>query len=256
MKRILTFLLCIALAVSMLGLVSCSDEDAKTVEKLDGKTPEELYEFSQQKLKEAKAYHVLSTQDIVISATVNGETESMTMKQTVESKINGDNSYVKTSNSEESSASMEAWYVDGVVYTTVAGAKIKKEISKDKYMQQYMGTDPSESTLLDIPESWFKDIKFEKEENSWVINFTVSGEKYTEAFGNIGLDSASINGDVSYKIYFDKNGNIEKLAASFDMQVYGASAHCDSISTITIGDVEVTAPEDADSYVSMPSIFN
>ena len=32
------------------------------------------------------------------------------------------------------------------------------------------------------------------------------------------------------------------------MLVNGVAAHCDSVSTITIGEVEITPPADADSY--------
>lgn len=245
MKRILTFLLCIALAVSMLGLVSCTGADGDTKEKLAGKTPEELYEASQQKLKDAESYYVSSTQDIVMTM---GEGASMTMQQLVESKVNGDDSYMKTNNNLSDELNMEAWYVDGVVYTNSFGQKVKANITKDRFMEQYMGADPSENTLLDIPESWFEDVKFEKSGEDWVLNFVVSGEKYTEVYENAGLTGATITGNVDYKIYFDNDGNIEKLVASFDMNVDGVNAHCESVSLITIGEVEINPPADADTY--------
>ena len=248
MKRILTFMLCIALAVSMLGLVSCTDAlggggDVK--EKLAGKTPEELYAASQQKLKDAESYYVSATQDIVMTM---GEGASMTIQQLVESKVNGDDSYLKTKNDLSSEFNIEAWYVDGVVYSNSFGQKVKASITKDKFMQDYMGADPSESTLLDIPESWFEDVKFEKADEGWVLNFVVSGEKYTQVYKNTGLTGATIIGNVDYKIYFDNDGNIEKLAASIDMLVDGITAHCDSVSIITIGEVEINPPADADTY--------
>ena len=251
MKRILTFLLCIALAVSMLGLVSCTDalgggnENGDTMEKLAGKTPEQLYAASQQKLKEAESFYVSATQDIVMTM---GEGASMTIHQLVESKVNGDNSYMKTKNDLSSEFNIEAWYVDGVVYANTFGQKVKASLSKEKFMQDYMGADPSESTLLDIPESWFENVKFEKADEGWVLNFVVSGEKYTQVYENSGLTGATIIGNVDHKIYFDNDGNLQKFVASFDINVDGVNAHCDSVSLITIADVEIAPPADADTY--------
>ena len=242
MKKILTLVLCIALLASMLSLVSCSDEN--TADTLAGKTPEELYEASQVQLREASSYTVVANQDIIMSV---GD-QSMTMKQLVESKINGDNSYVKTQNDFDSSLNMEAWYVDGTVYANAFGQKLKANITKAEYMEQYMNADPSESTLLDIPESWFENIKFEKDGEGWVLNFVVSGEKYTETFANVGMQGAVISGEVSHKVFFDADGNLVKVVTSFDMTVSGVSAHCDSISTVTIGEVAISAPADASTY--------
>ncbi len=249
MKKLLALILCIALA--LFAFASCDPStggDENLQETLNGKTPDELYEISQTKLKEATSFYVKSTQDIVMYATNGEQTQTFTITQLVESKVDGDNSYVKTSNNMDDSLNMEAWYVDGVVYGNTAGQKIKVNITKQEYMEQYMGTDPSESTLLDIPESWFENVKFENEDGVWALNFIVSGEKYTEYYENIGL-AGEINGDITYKIIFDEDGNMQKITTSFDMTISGVSAHCDSVSIVTIGDVEVTPPADADSYI-------
>ena len=233
---------------SVFALVSCnsSDDDdgsKKTVEKLAGKTPEELYELSRTKLAEATSYSVDSTQVITMTA----GTESMTMNQSVISKIDGNNSYIKTNNDMESLANIEVWYIDGMLYGSLYGQKIKAEMDKEAFMQEYMDTDPSESTLLDIPESWFENIKFEKDGDSWVLKFVVSGAKYTEVFENVGF-GGEISGNVKYNLYFDNEGNIQKMTTVFDMTMDGIQAHCDSVSYITIEQVTITPPEDADSY--------
>ena len=252
MKKFLSLLLALVLVCTMFSLVSCDQsdkdrdkdkDDEKTVETLNGKTPEELYLAAQETLKIAPSYSVESTQVITMSY----QGESMVMNQAVFNKINGDDSYVKTSNDMDSSMSMEAWYVDGVVYAAMNGMKVKANVDKEEFMQQYMGKDPSESTLLDIPESWFEDIKFEKSGDAWVLNFVVSGEEYSQYFENIGL-GGEISGNVKHKVYFDKNGNLEKVDTTFDMSVQGIDAHCVSTSIITIETVTITPPADADSY--------
>ncbi len=247
MKRILSLLLALTLAFSVFALVSCNkggDDDsgnagAGKIETLAGKTPEELYEVSKTKLAEATSYSVSTTQVITM--------EGITMNQTAISKVDGDNSYVEMTNDTTPITNMKVWYVDGMMYMDTYSGKSKCEYSKEQYMEEYMGADPSESTLLDIPESWFTDVKFEKEGESWVLNFVISAAKYNELLDNLSLNG-TISGDVVYKLYFDNNGNMTKLTTAFDMVVSGFTAHCDQVSYITVESVNVTVPADADSY--------
>ena len=245
MKKLLTLILTLVLVCTTFSLVSCNLSGSDAVEKLVGKTPEELYAASQEKLKDAKSYSVNASQVITMSQ----DGESMTMTQTVITKVNGDNSYLKSTNDQTSYANMEVWYVDGIVYASMAGMKAKAEIDIEEYRQKYMNSDPSESTLLDLPKSWFEDIKFEKEGEQWVLNFVVSGDKYTELLGNAGLGS-EVNGDVQYKIYFSADGDLEKVDTAFDMTIAGVKAHCVSTAVVTFGEVTITPPADADSYTT------
>ncbi len=251
MKKLLALILCIVLSVFAFASCNGNDTDGTGgVETLVGKTPEQLYEFSQEKLADATSYSVKATMDFVVRSTDPTQTETFTMAISSESKINGEDVYMNVYNDIEPSANMEVWYVDGVIYANSGGVKGKATVDMDAFKQQYMNIEPSESTLLDIPQSWFEDIKFEKDGDSWVLNFVVSGEKYTQVYENIGLPGATIMGDVSYKMYFDNDGNIQKLVASLDMSIgETATAHAESVSIITIGEVEITAPADADSYI-------
>ena len=250
MKKIISLLLALTLALSLLALTSCNkgdDDDngsnnSNTATTLAGKTPEELYEISKTKLEEATNYSVNASQ--VIKMTYNGE--EITTNQTVICTVSGDNSYSKIY-SDMAGMNMEVWYVDGMLYSSLAGIKTKAPMDKDAFMEEYMGADASENTLLDIPESWFKDIKFEKEDTKWVLNFVITAEKYNEILDNADI-GGEITGDVICKIYFDNEGNIEKMITTFDMTTMGVTAHCDSVAYITIGNATVTPPADADSY--------
>lgn len=243
MKRIISLLLALTLVLSMLALVSCkggdNDNDNNTVETLAGKTPRELYEFYKEQLAVATKYYVSTAQVITVS--------DVTANQTIINKLDGDNCYVEMHNDTTTAANMKIWYVDGIMYMDTSLGKSKCEYTKEQYLADYMDDDPSENTLLNIPESWFRDVKFEKENETWVLNFVISASKYNELFDNINI-GGSINGNVVYKVYFDTNGNMNKVTTSFDMTVSGSSAHCDQVSLITFDDVTITAPSDADSY--------
>lgn len=246
MKKIFAILLCVALFASMLSLVSCDkDKDGKKYsETLNGKTPAELYEFSREQLALAESYSVKTEQ--VIKMSYQGE--KMTMHQSAETKVNGDDTYMVTENDFDDSLNMESWYVDGVCYSNMFGQKVKSTISKSEYMEKYMEADPSESTLLDIPESWFEDVKFETSGKSNVLEFEVSGEKFSNFLDNIGLGGATIDGNIDFKIYFDDDGNLTKVVMEFDMLMAGAEASCVSTSYVTIEDVKITPPSDASTY--------
>ena len=243
MKRIISLLLALTLVLSMLALVSCkgsnNDNDGNTVEALAGKTPRELYELSKEKLAATAKYSIISEQVITVS--------DVTVNQTVTRKLDGDNCYFETYNDTATDANMKIWYVDGIMYMDTSQGKSKCEYTKEQYMEDYMEEDPSESTLLDIPESWFVDVKFEKEGESWVLNLVISAAKYNELLANTNLGS-TINGDVVYKVYFDTDGNMGKITTSFDMTVSGSDAHCDQVSFVTFDDFTVTAPDGAENY--------
>ena len=254
MKKLSSLLLITALLISLLAFTSCNngtDEGAEgatppesnITDTLAGQTPEQLYQSVKDQLAEAKSYVVDTRQVLVMTS---GE-ETYTVNQSVISKVNGDSNYVKTYNDMTTAANIEVWYVDGIIYSNTAAGKIKAPVDKEVFMQNYMDKDPSESTLLDIPESWFEGMNFEKETDHWVLKMTISEEKYEMYFSNVGIGT-DIMGNVQYNVHFDEEGNLEKITTVFDYSIQGITCHADSVSIVSYENVEITAPEDADSY--------
>ena len=272
MKKIFALLLTVVLAFSLVFMTSCSGEGATEngttgLETLAGKTPEQLYDASVEALAMAGSFEVTTESEIIMEMNVSGIQVDVITKQWATSKINGDDSYMKSGSTSTMMYQdqivpmgdlnpMEVWHVDGICYAISNEGKIKGELDKEKFMQDYMGKDPQESTLLNLPESWFNDIKFEAaEEGTYVLNMSVSGEEYTEYFGNVfdglGYDF-TIGDDVIYKIYFDSEGNLTKYTAEFTMSYVingvAGTADCTSVSYVDIKDVAIEAPENADSF--------
>lgn len=270
MKRIFAMLLSVVLVFSLAFMTSCGDDGNDgadgSLERLVGKTPEELYDASVEALSMAGSYEVTTENDIIMDMSVSGQEVFVVMKQSATSKINGDDTYMKSTSTSEmitmgqitplgDVAPMEVWYVDGICYSYMMGVKAKAAVDKEQFAQEYMGKDPKESTLLDLPESWFKDIKFDLADDGYVLNMVVSGEEYTQFIGNVyeelGYDLA-IDGDVDYKIFFDKDGNLTKITADFNMiyNIQGTSgtAKCNSVSKVSMKDVTVEAPANADEF--------
>lgn len=260
MKKLLALLLAMTLILSMFAFASCNkkgndDEDEEvqestnsdTVKKLAGQTPEELYASVKAKLAEASYFTVDTTQ--VIEMTYEGD--SMTMNQYVISRRHGNNEYIKTTNDMSPANNMEVWYVDGMLYAKTSAGKIKAELDKETFMQQYMGKDPGESTLLDIPESWFKGMKFEKDGEKWILKIVISEEKYEEYFANLGI-GGDLVGPLNYYLYFDKDGNLESIKTVCDYAITSTgitiTAHMESTATVSFEEYVITPPADADTY--------
>ena len=217
------------------------------VEELNGMTPEELYAHTQELMSEATSFSSETTQEIAMEA--GGS--KMTMNQSVISKQNGYDLYVKSEN-DMGAGEMEITYVDGMYYENNNGRKIKTPISVDdmeRYYSDLYGTDGSYSTaLLNIPGEWFDDLTFVKDGDHYTVTIIVPAEEYTELVGKMGISGAEFTEDVEYVIYFSEDGELEKAVTTFDLDVMGVSAHCVSVSVFELGEVTITAPADADSY--------
>ena len=252
MKKILSLLLCALLMFTMLGLVSCDDEETAgsqsgdgddAIETLGGKTPEQLYQAALDKVAGLTNYTMVATQ--VISG------GGMTMNQTVSAKMDGINVYVKSENDTEASSNMECWYVDEMLYAIASGVKVKAAISYEKFTSEYMPEGAtSEGALMNIPASWFVDTSFHQDGDIYYIEFIVSGEEYLEYFESTSL-GAYVQGvdDISYKVYFDKDGNLGDVVTELDMVTQGVSFHVVSTSTFSnINSTTITLPENTDSF--------
>ena len=142
MKKFLAMIMCAALLLSCLMLSACDEQDAQDalsdalgdiietgvpdetdengdLKTLGGKTPEQLYADAYELLSKATNFTMTSKQNI--SMVIDGE--PIDVVQNVFQKIDGDNSYFKTSGVE--GAEMEGWYVRKLAYITALTAENK-----------------------------------------------------------------------------------------------------------------------------------
>ena len=271
MKKFLAIVMCAVLLLSCLMLSACDEQDVQDalsdalgdiietgvpdetdengdLKTLGGKTPEQLYADAYELLSKATNFTMTSKQNI--SMVIDGE--PIDVVQNVFQKIDGDNSYFKTSGVE--GAEMEGWYVDGVVYAQHAGEKVKATVSKEDYYKNFLGSDANETKIFNIPESWFVDIAIKQEGEEYYILFSVSGDEYSELIQNANFN-ASVAENVDYKVYFTKDGKILRMVTDFSINVDGvvATTHAESIFE-NVGTTEpITAPADADSYTDVTS---
>ena len=257
MKKRISLLLTAVLSLSLLAgsMTACSD-DLQQSPTLDGKTPAEAYAASLEAINTAADYEMNSVQDIKMKITANGETTNQNTHQNIIQQVKGENAYCKISSDY---LDIEAWYVDGVLYSSAMDFKYKVTMSLDEYMEQMQSS--GAASLMELPEKLFKDQKFVTEDGKQCLKFVIKGEEYLglvdNALGSLGdtVDEMKI-GDVSYTVYFNDKGEIDSIvtdfSASFTMQGVEASAEYHTVSTVSIGGVgEIIAPADADSYTDM-----
>lgn len=219
---------------------STPDSKPSQIEDLNGKTPEELYAAALESVKGLTNYEMTTTQ--VITMTYQGM--SIPMTQVVVSKMDGQNIYLETTNDFESSQNMTAWYVDEWFYVIQENVNAKANITYQEMQEKYMPEGAtSDGALMNIPENWFKDIKFMKDGDKYYIELVVSGEEYLEYMQSTALGN-QLQGvdDVIYRVYFDANGNLGDVVTEFAFAMDGG-IDCYAVSTATIENIGTTVIE-------------
>jgi len=119
----------------------------------------------------------------------------------------------------------------------------------------------NEEKILNMPESWFKDVGFtENEDGTYSIRVLLEGDRVEEVIGRLGIaDMAALGmelSDLCYDIVLDAEGNFVKIVYTFrlTMDVEGEAMVIDSESIITytgIGSTTVTLPDGCDGYIDV-----
>ena len=271
MKKILSLILVLVLALSAFTLASCEagkkdgKKKEKTVATLNGMTPEELYNETLELLTDVSNYTSVSTQDISMKVSAGGETANVTMKQRVESKVTGlMNQYTYTETEMINQGQTipqggDSWYayiVDGMLYTNLnsktgmSGSKIKYEITEETFEQVLPSGSKADSPMAMLPAEFFEDTAFiENSDGSFTVKVTMSADEYTEWFGGFNSGTAIGSADVTikkvvHKINFDADGNLIDIVSdiSMTMVIEGTAVDATAVSTTVIKDIGTTAP--------------
>lgn len=244
-----------------------SDIEQDVLETLNNQTPFEVYSSFGTKLEAV-------TGNCTVTSASKTVTTMVIMNQSIDAvtdvnmvvKTNGKNMYSKSSTSTSASGAnietvMETWYVDGVIYTSNGNQKLKLEITEDEARELVYGDAAGENSIMDIPESWFDGVCFERQKDgNFVMKINMSGDRMEEAIDRLGL-SAEVGleiSDIKYEYKLDKTGMILGCEAKYTMSMSDASENSlytgsaeGTISTTYSGmgtTEKITAPADADAY--------
>lgn len=258
------------------GMESITGEDTESVgdeideailDKLNDQTPFEVYSSFGSKLEAVTGNcTVTSSSKTVTTMVVLGQSIDAVTDISMVVKTNGNNQYSKSSTVTNASGInvsnvMETWYVDGVIYTTNGDQKLKLEITEEQARELVYGEAAGENSIMDIPESWFEGVCFERQKDgNFVMKLNMSGDRMEEAIDRLGLaaDAGLEISDIKYQYKLDKTGMILGCEANYTMEMVDSSENAyytgsaeGTIST-TYSDMgsteEIKAPADADTY--------
>lgn len=253
-----------------------STKDDKVVEQLNGMTPYEVYtEFSEKLVQLSSNCTIIATSNVDSVIAVSGQSFISTTDIEIVGKTCGDNSYSKTTTTTSISGTgstttvMETWYVDGVLYMINDMGdgnvqRLKMTITKEQASTVVYGDKKEgEGTIIDIPESWFNDVSFEKQKDgNYIMNIDMSGSRMAQAIQRLGITTGELEiSDIHYAFKVDKDGMIISSTGDYTMSLGGEEGGANySASAVgametkysdfgTTKDIEV--PEGADSYVEV-----
>ena len=236
-----------------------TDKGDSDEELFDGMSPAEKYEQTFNEINLSTNLTMITSQDIQMVMTYQGQTVEQDMVQVITQKYAGDNFSIvgEAESAGQRVPSTNCQYIDGTVYNVQVtdGMKIKYQATKDQ-LESLAGVDTNEPKLFDIPESWFKNVEFKEdaEDNRVYLEILLSGEQYKQMFSNLALlSSVKEITDIVHKIYFTESGDLDSIVttAIMKMDISGIDTTASFVSTSTISNVGTTvveAPADANTY--------
>ena len=256
MKKIITITISLLLVFSMLYLSSCNsvlqklgfvEEKPSEVSTLAGKTPKELIKDTGDKLDGITNYTMNTKQSI--SYVYDGQIGQASTYSII--KSDGNNSYMLI---ESNGSNMEVWYVDGMCYISSQGQKVKTPLSIEQYKEQFLNSNLSLESLIDVEDAEFDSMVFKAKGDYWTLTFTIDKQIIEDIYKEF-ISGVTFNGDISFTWYFDDDGNLVKISNSFEYTASGINMKCNSVSTYDLTPVQISPPDDANSYTLDNSII-
>ena len=244
MKKILAIIMAMLLLLAAVGCNNGNGNDTdpagnvkKGVEKLAGKTPKEIYNASIEYIKKLENYEILIESDYKTSYEDEINEESSTTLH----KCSGDTFYYlyKADHYEE------FFIHDGKsLYKKINNISEKEEISYSDFMKGW-GSVTEAGMLISLADSNFEKKLFISEGDEYYLDFLISEEEYTKIAGG------SVEAPVTYRVYFNKDGNVTKFSRSMVYYYYDVVLVEDNmtVSIQNVGKVQkIEAPSNPESF--------
>ena len=181
--------------------------------------------------------------------TTTGIIDGNSMTQALSLKVDGDNQSQVISGYDMVS---RIWYVDGVFYINYeSGEKYKCELTRERFLELTTAGVPKESSFFGIPASAVKSIDVRDVDGGTCYEVAVDGEKMS----NIRFTYSNM----SYAIYFDGEGTVSHITASYNCIIAGSEQLGEIEYTLrsdysNVGSTVVDAPENADEFEYNPNL--
>ena len=234
MKKVLSIILA---TILLFAAVGCSNGGKKGVKSLAGKTPQELYNAAIEYIQKLENYEILIESNY--KTTYEGETgeESSTTLH----KSSGDSFYYLY----KDEAGEEYFLHDGkALYKNVNNITEKEEISYADFMTAW-GSITESGMLIELDDSYFEDKLFVKDGDVYYLDFLITEEDYADIAGG------TVESPVTYRVYFDEDGNVTKFERSMTYYYYDVVLVEDNMTVYVqnVGEVEkIATPANPEGY--------
>ena len=174
-----------------------SADEGVEVDKLNGKTPKELYDATITALSKTAEYDVIIS---TISSVHLLADEPTVSKDSEEYLVNNGEAYMKYTSA--ANHTNEIWFKDGSMYVAIDGEdKQRTQMSAETFASNYLLN--ISSVIFPLADSYFTNKKFTKTGEEFFLTFAVTSDDYMKYM------SAEISSTAEYKICFDSLGNIK-----------------------------------------------
>lgn len=223
-------------------LTSDSDADATSEDEklttLAGKTPIEVYRAAEEYVTTMDNYEIDMTYESKVEyngTTMNSSTESVY-------RVNHDQLYYYYAADGETLS--EHWCTGNFFYQNSSVAKQRIGMTFEEYKKN-RGVPTDGGILVELKDSYFEDVAFEKKDGGYTLSFEISVEDYEEYSG------VTLTQPTPYVVYFDENADPTGMYMNTTQLVYGAFL-VNGDMNIYIKNVgataDIDAPSDADEY--------
>jgi peptidyl-prolyl cis-trans isomerase B (cyclophilin B) len=150
-------------------------------------------------------------------------------------RVDGDDVYY--SYAENGETMIQRWFVDNYLYKATPDYNEKVSMTAEEHRAK-LGTPAGGNILLALEDSVFEAVPFQKSEDLYVLEFSLSVEQYKQYVG------ADIIEPATYSVYFDSNATLVRMHMSAKQTVYGMFL-VEGTTDIYLKNVGTTAPIEA-----------
>lgn len=247
MKKLLTLVMCLVLAIGVMGFTACGDSTFKgNYEEVDKAT---AAEFAESVNGESSVLDMKSGMEMEFSMEMDGEME-FSMEYDLKCAYNAQQQIEMEGSvkgkGEGQSIKGDIYYSNGFMYINSDGMKIKQAVDYEEFLEGItsMGSD----AIIDIQGV----IEYLEMDNTGSIKvYLDKGEtesKVKVEVNNFSVEGVKVNGEYYY--VFDANGNLIacKIDVSVTISYQGYNSSMSVYMVVKAYDGKVSLPSDLDSY--------
>lgn len=247
MKKLLTLVMCLVLAIGVMGFTACGDSTFKgNYEEVDKAT---AAEFAESVNGESSVLDMKSGMEMEFSMEMDGEME-FSMEYDLKCAYNAQQQIEMEGSvkgkGEGQSIKGDIYYSNGFMYINSDGMKIKQAVDYEEFLEGITGM--GSDAIIDIQGV----IEYLEMDNTGSIKvYLDKGEtesKVKVEVNNFSVEGVKVNGEYYY--VFDANGNLIacKIDVSVTISYQGYNSSMSVYMVVKAYDGKVSLPSDLDSY--------